>query len=92
MTDDTKPRVQGIGRIADNDRAVLIMLSNRPTDDDMRSLHDFLRIWSGPSLHELVERHNETARAVQHRAEMRMLIDNDWLRRTIPGDPDEGEP
>lgn len=38
-------KVQGVGRIADNPRALLVILSAEPSDDDLRSMHDFLREW-----------------------------------------------
>jgi len=38
-------KVRGVGRVADEPRALLICLSERPTDDDIRSLHEFLRGW-----------------------------------------------
>jgi hypothetical protein len=36
-------RVRGVSRVADEPRALLVMLNGIPTDDDLRSLHDFLR-------------------------------------------------
>lgn len=41
-------KVRGVGRMADEPRALLVALSERPTDDDIRSLHEFLRGWSPP--------------------------------------------
>lgn len=38
-------KVMGVGRMADNDRAVLVMLKQQPTDDELRGLHQFLRGW-----------------------------------------------
>jgi hypothetical protein len=38
-------KVRGVGRVADEPRALLILLSERPTDDEIRSLHDFLKLW-----------------------------------------------
>lgn len=38
-----KLRVRGIGRVADEPRALILMLDERPTDDEMRALHDHLR-------------------------------------------------
>ncbi len=38
-------RVRGVGRVADEPRALLVMLTGIPTDDDLRSLDDFLRGW-----------------------------------------------
>ena len=40
-------RVRGVGRVADEPRAILVMLTERPTDDEVRALHDYLRAWSG---------------------------------------------
>lgn len=39
-------RVVGTGRMADNDRAALLMLAQPLTDDQLRSLHDYLREWT----------------------------------------------
>ena len=38
-------RPRGVGRVADEPRALLVLLDERPTDDDIRSLHEFLRGW-----------------------------------------------
>lgn len=38
-------KVQGVGRMADNPRALLIILNGEPTDNEMRSLHNYLREW-----------------------------------------------
>lgn len=38
-------RVMGVGRMADNDRAALVMLAQPLTDDQLRGLHDYLRGW-----------------------------------------------
>ncbi len=40
-----KPRVRGVGRVADEPRALLVMLTTVPTDDQLRELHNFLRDW-----------------------------------------------
>jgi len=39
-------RVRGVGRVADEPRAILIALTERPTDDEIRSLHEYLRGWN----------------------------------------------
>jgi hypothetical protein len=41
----TRLKVRGVGRAADEPRAILVMLTDRPTDDELRSLHEFLRDW-----------------------------------------------
>lgn len=41
----SEQKVQGIGRVADNNRALLITLVVEPTDDEIRSIHDYLRKW-----------------------------------------------
>lgn len=41
-------RVRGVGRTADEPRALLVLLTERPTDDEIRSLHEFLRGWRAP--------------------------------------------
>jgi hypothetical protein len=38
-------RVRGVGRVAEEPRALLVLLTERPTDDEIRSLHEFLRGW-----------------------------------------------
>jgi hypothetical protein len=38
-------KVRGVGRVSDEPRALLVCLSERPTDDELRSLHDFVRGW-----------------------------------------------
>lgn len=40
------PAVKGVSRVADNSRALLLSLLVEPTDDEIRSLHDFLRNWA----------------------------------------------
>jgi hypothetical protein len=35
--------VRGVGRVADEPRAILVLLNERPTDDEMRAIHDLLR-------------------------------------------------
>lgn len=39
-----KLRVRGIGRVSDEPRAVILMLNECPTDDEMRALHDHIRL------------------------------------------------
>lgn len=38
---------QGVGRMADNPRALLVILTDEPSDDDIRSLHDHMKKWVG---------------------------------------------
>lgn len=40
MRDDSDLKKLGVGRIADNDRALLVILSRCPTDDELRMLDD----------------------------------------------------
>ena len=40
-----RQRSLGVGRMGDNDRAALVMLTKPLTDDQLRSLHDYLREW-----------------------------------------------
>lgn len=42
-------RVRGVGRVADEPRALLIAMTERPTDDEIKSLHDFIRDWRHPT-------------------------------------------
>lgn len=42
---DEPLKFRGVGRVSDEPRALLIALSERPTDDEMRSLHEYLRGW-----------------------------------------------
>lgn len=37
-------RACGIGRMADNDKALLVYFDRRPTDDEMRDIHDRLSV------------------------------------------------
>lgn len=37
--------VMGVSRAADNEQAILIHFRERPSDDDLRPLHAFLRGW-----------------------------------------------
>lgn len=36
-------KIQGVGRMADNGRALLVMISRTPSDDELRSIHDRFR-------------------------------------------------
>lgn len=38
-------RVLGVSRDGGNNRVLLVGLSSVPSDDDLRSLHDYLREW-----------------------------------------------
>lgn len=38
--------VRGVGRTEDEPRALLMLLTERPTDDEIRSLHEYLRGWN----------------------------------------------
>jgi len=38
-------KVRGVGRVSDEPRALLVLLTEQPTDDELRSLHEFLREW-----------------------------------------------
>ncbi|WP_406646942.1 hypothetical protein QEZ52_00490 [Aliisedimentitalea scapharcae] len=40
---DSALRVLGVGRDADNGRALSVMLSEEPSDNDVRMIHDFLK-------------------------------------------------
>jgi hypothetical protein len=35
--------IKGVSRVADNERVILVSLSERPTDDELREIHDYLR-------------------------------------------------
>ena len=37
-----RPKVSGMGRMGDNDKALLLMLNWRPTDDQLRYLHEVM--------------------------------------------------
>ncbi len=39
------PPARGIGRVADNDRAIVLYFDRPLTDDEMRIVHDRLRGW-----------------------------------------------
>lgn len=38
-------RPRGVGRVADEPRALLILFNENPTDDELRALHEHLRLW-----------------------------------------------
>ena len=38
-------KVRGVGRVADEPRALLVLLDEIPTDDELRNLHETLRHW-----------------------------------------------
>lgn len=40
-----KIKVRGVGRVADEPRAFLVILTERPTDDELRSFHEHARNW-----------------------------------------------
>lgn len=40
---ERKILVRGVGRIADEPRAVLVMLNEIPTDDELRDIHEVLQ-------------------------------------------------
>lgn len=42
---DDRLRVLGVSRDAGNNRVLLVGMSSVPSDDDLRSLHDYLREW-----------------------------------------------
>jgi hypothetical protein len=39
------PPARGIGRVADNEKAIILTFDRRLTDDEMRAVHDRLRGW-----------------------------------------------
>lgn len=39
------PRVTGVFRASDNNRLLCVSLTTPPTDDDLRSFHDYARKW-----------------------------------------------
>jgi hypothetical protein len=36
-------KINGVGRMADNEKALLVMCSAKPTDDHIRALHEWAR-------------------------------------------------
>lgn len=46
MASDNHKRVISVSRVYDNARAISLFLSEVPSDDDLRSLHEFLRAWN----------------------------------------------
>ena len=49
MDDGAPPlRVRGVARVSDEPRAVLVLLTDIASDNQMRELHDFLRDWELP--------------------------------------------
>ena len=45
MEDEPQLRVRGVGRVADEPRAFLVLLTDVPTDNQLREMHDYLRQW-----------------------------------------------
>lgn len=45
MMEHKWPLVRGVGRVADEPRALLVLLSDIPTDDDLRVFHDHSKEW-----------------------------------------------
>ena len=45
MIEPDGPKVNGVSRMFDNERAILVSLSRAVTDDELRALHEFLRDW-----------------------------------------------
>ena len=43
----TKMFAYGVARVADNHRAITVLLRSIPTDDELRALHDALRPING---------------------------------------------
>ena len=41
-----RPHVSGVSRMADNPRAILVGVSLELTDDELRSLHNYLSDWN----------------------------------------------
>ncbi len=39
-------KAQGVARIADNDRALVVVFSRKPSDTHLREFHDFIREWN----------------------------------------------
>lgn len=48
--DTSQPlKVRGVGRVGDEPRALLVLLNERPTDDELRSVHDHLKSFGEPN-------------------------------------------
>ena len=39
-------RVRGVGRVTDEPRALLVLLTDVPTDNQLREMHDYMREWN----------------------------------------------
>ncbi len=37
--------IVGVGRMADNEQAILVMARKKLSDDELRDLHEYLRKW-----------------------------------------------
>ena len=55
------PKAMGVGRIADNEQAILVHFGRRPSDDDLRHLHEVL---SGRVARSETQRFNEEQQAM----------------------------
>lgn len=38
------PKVNGVGRVADNDRAILVIFERPLSDDELRNLHEEIKL------------------------------------------------
>lgn len=56
------PHVRGIGRMFDNEKALLISLDRKPTDDELRAIHDFLNDRTADTLDHLQAPESRTPR------------------------------
>lgn len=45
MVEDDPVKCLGVSRDAENDQAIIVSLSRRPSDNELRGLHDFIRDW-----------------------------------------------
>lgn len=74
-------RVRGVGRISEEPRALIVALSERPTDDELRSFHDHARLWAAMTEDEIateVELVERCKAAIRH-----LMLDQDEMVRIV---------
>lgn len=83
-------RVRGVGRVADEPRAVMVLLTDRPTDDELRTIHERLRT---PSVSPSAEAREQLvqglcAMGVTQRVDLSALCDAIAIIDSPPPPPD----
>lgn len=72
-SETANPRLWGVSRVADNEQAVLLSFDRRPTDDELRDIHERLRSAAEPTAESAILREGDCPKCGRH-----------W---TVKGDP-----